>query len=198
MKYINPNCFPQYAEAVLQCGTAPYTFTWEKSMDGFSFSYFGNSETVYIGGGCPPYPIPFFLRLTVRDGSNIIRQVTRLFWIGRTNSNSHFKSGNSQPEVTNENKNPILSENGNGIIQAVSPNPTSSKTNITVNLPENGILRLALVDINGNSKTIIYNGNITKGIHHFSIDANSLSSGSYTIFADHNQRREAKQLVIAR
>lgn len=70
-------------EADVKCGTAPFTFKWEYSINsGQSWTQFGTTEMVSTSGLCNLTTGVLIIRLTVTDAANRIRQAHKIYGIG--------------------------------------------------------------------------------------------------------------------
>ncbi|MEL6718231.1 MAG: C25 family cysteine peptidase, partial [Bacteroidota bacterium] len=78
----------------------------------------------------------------------------------------------------------------------VSPNPASSMTNISFNLPESGKVKVTLMDLNGKVLTQTYNADTKKGWNQTSLDVGNLRSGMYLIVLQNGQSTVVKKLMI--
>jgi len=70
---------------------------------------------------------------------------------------------------------------GGGILRPVTPNPSSSVFNVSVNLPEAMDVRLEVHDTAGRRVELLVDGLLQSGAHEFSWDASGLSSGCYLV-----------------
>jgi Secretion system C-terminal sorting domain len=68
-------------------------------------------------------------------------------------------------------------------LYSVYPNPFNASTTISVQVPQDGRLRISLFDVLGREAIRIHDGVMTGGIHTFTVDASTLASGVYFIRA---------------
>jgi hypothetical protein len=87
--------------------------------------------------------------------------------------NTDWKLIEGQPLPDNQ-----YSENGAGLSPAY-PNPFTTTTSFGINLPDKQIVNVELFDAMGNRVKTIYAGELSSGVHDFTIDGTSLNSGMY-------------------
>ncbi len=188
-----PSCFPQNAEAIIQCGTGPYTYLWETSFDGINYSFSGNQEILPIGGYClqPGDPSVYvFYRLTVTDALGAVTGRIKSFLIYPTFYTSPAKTTNqlTTTEVSVVDKKAIIEE--------VFPNPAASNSRMLLNLPANGVVKVEIVDVLGNIKLSINKGTLVKGKNIIDLNLSVLANGIYRINLYYNDALETKQIII--
>jgi len=76
---------------------------------------------------------------------------------------------------------PSLSAAGNKLLASVYPNPVKQKSLIELSLPENGNVRIDLLNLQGQKLMNIYTGFLTKGFHNIDLDKENLPAGVYMI-----------------
>ena len=76
---------------------------------------------------------------------------------------------------------PSLSAGGNKLLASVYPNPVKQKSLIELSLPENGNVRIDLLNLQGQKLMNIYTGFLTKGLHNIDLDKENLPAGVYMI-----------------
>lgn len=59
------------------------------------------------------------------------------------------------------------------------PNPFNPVTNIRVQMPNSGFVKLAVFDITGKEAAVLINGNLSAGTYNIDLDASHLASGTY-------------------
>lgn len=74
------------------------------------------------------------------------------------------------------------------------PNPFSVSTNFEVYLPRNGEIQVTLNDLMGKVIKNIFQGNLEKGKHNFSIDSKDLIPGRYLIVVRFEDKIFSKQV----
>lgn len=80
------------------------------------------------------------------------------------------------------------------VVSRPYPNPFSSSTNIEVTLPRSGEVQITLNDLMGKVVKNIYQGNLEKGNHKFTIDSQNLVPGRYLIVVKFENRTFSKQV----
>jgi hypothetical protein len=78
------------------------------------------------------------------------------------------------------------------------PNPFSESTTITFDLPEPGLVRLCVFDIQGREIATLIAGPKTAGQHTVRFDASALPNGVYVASLQKGQSRLTQRMVIAR
>ncbi|MFZ1529948.1 MAG: M12 family metallo-peptidase [Ferruginibacter sp.] len=178
-----PECYPQQAEAVMQCGTAPYSFNWEMGFDGINYDRVGNQEILVVGGYCPPIPMLLFFRLTVTDANGLTRTVVRIRPVG--GKGPYVRTTNEQKKNT-----------AASLIGEVFPNPAKGLTRVLVNLPEQGQARLVITDVFGNVRKVLHNGYLLKGRNLLYLNTTGMAGGIYSLQLQYNSKTEIKQIII--
>ena len=87
----------------------------------------------------------------------------------------------------------VLAANSNGyvdlkivepnqyLLTEVYPNPFNPTTNITLQIPKDGLVKVNLYNIAGKLVTELYNNNLIAGTHSLELDGNNLPSGLYLL-----------------
>jgi WD40 repeat protein len=65
----------------------------------------------------------------------------------------------------------------NGI--SLSPNPTKESAKLSVDLIETAKYEIQLVDLNGNERHVIYNGDLNHGFYEFNLNLTDIENGTY-------------------
>lgn len=79
---------------------------------------------------------------------------------------------------------------------AVHPNPFNATTTVEVNLPETGLMHLALYDLQGRLVEQLHRGTVTSGNHSFTIQAGHLGTGVYFLVLDAAKERRVQKIVL--
>ncbi|MCB2201081.1 T9SS type A sorting domain-containing protein [bacterium] len=85
---------------------------------------------------------------------------------------------------------------GGFVLSPVSPNPFNAQATVTVELPARGDLTLTLFDILGREVAELTDGIHSPGTHHFSLNANDLSTGVYFLHASFEGGEAKVQRVV--
>ncbi|MCX6272179.1 MAG: T9SS type A sorting domain-containing protein [Bacteroidetes bacterium] len=97
------------------------------------------------------------------------------------------------PALVNSKQGFVLSQN--------IPNPFKSSTQITYTLPEDGFIKLELLDIVGKQISVLTEGVESAGIHNYTLSANTLSDGVYfyrmSVNTGSQQYSQTKRMVIS-
>jgi hypothetical protein len=186
----NGGCYPNQAEAVTKCGTAPYSYLWEDSYDGINYQPHSTNEIWQVGGGCPTaWSYTYWVRLSVTDVNGVT--ATSIRWVpifstlfpfrqSSTNITTSAKSTNETPKV----------------IEDVFPNPNFGNGKIVLNSNEKGTAKITISDFNGNIKFIINNYNLTIGRNIVNFNINSIVDGTYMIRFAKGNYIESKSIII--
>jgi hypothetical protein len=183
---VQQDCYQGWADAVVQCGTAPYTFNWEMSLDGLDYQPIGNTENVNFYFYCQSNTF-LNLRLTVTDATS-----TSL------TSYHHLEIGNNYPLRPAHGKPKVSDTETSTIIQRVYPNPSSSSMQVELRLPNTENISVAIIDATGNVKKQIFNGTISKGKKTITVNTAVLNSGIYQLRVTTNNKQEYYQFVVVK
>ncbi|MEN0046542.1 MAG: C25 family cysteine peptidase [Bacteroidota bacterium] len=80
----------------------------------------------------------------------------------------------------------------------VAPNPASSNVNISFDLPQNGRVKVSLMDLNGQILAETYEADTAKGWNQTTLELGNLNSGMYLIVLQNEQTTIVKKLMIER
>ena len=82
------------------------------------------------------------------------------------------------------------------------PNPFNNTTQITYTMPDDGYVKLELLDVVGKQISVLQEGQESAGIHNYTFSGNSLSNGVYfyrmTVNTESQQYSQTKRMVISR
>lgn len=157
-------------EAVATCGTAPHTYQWRISYDGFNYgSVVGTGEFFETQ---PPVCTDVFVWL--RINSNDGQQADHFFTL------SHFDTGCEDAKVINP-EGYASSIKVTDIILQAYPNPASAAFNIDYFLKEPNQVALKLVNIQGSLIKTVLKTNAESGWHNTQLDITNLPNGIYIL-----------------
>ncbi|MCX7909670.1 MAG: T9SS type A sorting domain-containing protein [Ignavibacteria bacterium] len=74
------------------------------------------------------------------------------------------------------------------------PNPFSSNTNFELTIPKSGEVIITLSDLMGNVVKTIFQGNLEKGTHKFTLNSQNLTPGRYILVAKFDGNTVSKQV----
>ena len=183
---VQQDCYQGWADAVVQCGTAPYTFNWEMSLDGMDYQPLGNTESVNFYFYCQSNTF-LNLRLTVTDATLTSLTTYR-----------HLEISNGYPLRPAHEKAIISYTENSPIIQRVYPNPPGSMMQIELMLPNTGNISVDIIDATGNVKKQIFNGNVSIGKKTITVNTTVLNSGIYQIRVTTKDKKEYHQFVVVK
>ncbi|MBK0382419.1 S8 family peptidase [Pedobacter sp. SD-b] len=78
------------------------------------------------------------------------------------------------------------------------PNPISSKGSFNVYLPSNGKLNIEIYDLAGKKINTLFNNDLKKGTHNFTLDANKLNTGIYFYRASFEGLEKVMKMVVVK
>lgn len=153
-------------EAVTRCGSAPYSYQWRVSTDGFNYgSVIATGE--YFNGNHWHY-----IKLTVTSADNQTSESVRQVWV--EDNNGGYRVGVAETEAN--------ADKGfkDGMLY---PNPVVSAANLDMELLESGKVMVDVHDVSGVNKASVLNKNMEKGRHRFTIPFHkyALPDGLYFI-----------------
>jgi len=96
---------------------------------------------------------------------------------------------------TNNNEFNITSE---AIKLAISPNPVSSETNVTINSDKDIYANILIYNTIGHPVKSCFTGNISKGTKFLNLNLQDLNEGSYYLIVENNGVLSCKMIVISR
>jgi hypothetical protein len=179
------DCYVGYAEAIVQCGTAPYTYSWEMSLDdGNNYQPIGsNSDIINFYFFCQSN-IFLNLRVTVVDAASV-SQVAYF----------HLELDPNYPLklVPKDQPDPRAPT---PMIQRLYPNPASSSIQVDLLLPAAENTSVVVLDVFGQIYKPIFSGLISKGQRSFTINTSTMEPGIYRLRVTTRERIEYKQFII--
>ncbi len=78
------------------------------------------------------------------------------------------------------------------------PNPFNPTTNIKLQIPKNGFVKLAVFDITGKEVALLVNEELGAGSYNVDFDASHLSSGTYFYRMETNSFTEVKKMILVK
>jgi Metallo-peptidase family M12B Reprolysin-like/Secretion system C-terminal sorting domain len=181
---VQQDCYSGLAEAITQCGTAPYTYLWESSIDGAAYQAIGTTEISNFNFNCQSNTF-LNLRLTVTDAAASSITVYHHLEI-----DGNYPAKAPPPKISNPDANQST------IIKNVSPNPAKPFLNIDLDMPTSENITLSIIDIYGTPKKMIYNAKLQKGKHLFTINTSQLKPGMYQIILHTSNKTEYRQFLV--
>jgi len=76
------------------------------------------------------------------------------------------------------------------------PNPFNPKTNVRIQMPNSGFVKLAVFDISGKEVAVLVNENLSAGTYNVDFDASHLASGTYFYRLETGSFAEVKKMVL--
>jgi Secretion system C-terminal sorting domain/Metallo-peptidase family M12 len=177
----------------ISCGSAPYTYQWAASSDGFS--YFNTVTTSTYNATAYPSGGGFyrFLRLTVRSADG---QISTAF-LTTTVTGSSARIGVVNDVVSTE-QTSIYNEITDDVspIVTVYPNPTELAVSIDYVLLKDGVIKIDVINDNGLVVQSLGETNQKAGRFTKTFDVSSYNSGIYYIRLNTGNEVTTKKLII--
>ena len=84
------------------------------------------------------------------------------------------------------------------IVEQNYPNPFNPKTSIAVDLLQDSEVQVTIYNLEGKKISDLFKGNLSKGTHNFSFDANDLPSGVYLYRVSTPNFTETKKMILTK
>lgn len=78
------------------------------------------------------------------------------------------------------------------------PNPFNPVTNVRIQMPKSGFVKLVVFDIAGKEVAVLVNENLSAGTYNVDFDASHLSSGTYFYRMDVNGFTDVKKMIVVK
>ena len=175
-------------EAITSCGSAPYSYQWRVSTDGFNYgSVLGTGEYfnthLYHNGSHWHY-----IKLTVTSADNQTKESTRQVWVD--DNNGGYRIGVAEAAV-GENVEALFSE---GIIY---PNPVTTSASVNLELIEADKVLVTIHNVGGTTVARPISQRLEKGKHRLLVPFNkyNLSDGEYLIRVQSAQKTKTHKVI---
>ena len=171
-------------EAVVSCGSSPYTYAWSRSPDGFSYYPVSNQDryTTFVGEEGT-----FYLRLQVRSADNQLATSYRTVQVGPCCGGGYYRTVQAPEEPVAE---PAALE--------AYPNPVTTETTLAFVLAEEQHVELELLDTFGRSVRHLTTGHYPAGRHEVKMDGRTLAAGLYHYRLRTETGVQTRYLVVVR
>jgi hypothetical protein len=92
----------------------------------------------------------------------------------------------------------VIAQNvkGSFVLRDVYPNPFNSSITVPLELRESQHLRLSVSDMLGREIIVLFDGNMSAGIHSWTLSGEQYSSGVYFLHLQTKGRREVRQILL--
>lgn len=187
-------------EAVVSCGTAPYTYSWSTSYDGFTYSYQSSNEFFSSTLTCPVGLYQnLYIRLDVQSSNG---QTATSFLTVYVNG-----SGGPQYRVITKNETlgkpgknkrtpiPVFVKGKSNLLSAY-PNPAKNTTRIEINLVESQPVKLEIFNSFGEKIKTVFEGSLPSGKHSEILNTSGWAKGAYLYKLTGRTFNVTKKLVI--
>ena len=178
-------------EAVYSCGTG-YTFRWETSDDGFTFSFAGSGE--FLNYASFSGTSQFYLRLTVTSNNG---QFTRAF---RTVNVNNFRTQDAMASKDTANWQQVIEqtteEKGGIVLQEAYPNAMREATQVGFSLPKAQTVSLDIFNLNGQWVRNVMDGAMEVGYHEVTIKREDLAPGLYLYRLSVGDKQYNRRLLV--
>lgn len=184
---------PRTYELVHRCFIGPYSFRWQMSTDGVNYTnlssttdshthYFHNvSQTVYFRCDISPYGYYGHYTVTAEMGDGPISRV------------GYTHDPNADDPLQDESPEDL-------VLGSVFPNPSPGLVHIPFTLPEESLVSLTIVDLNGRVIEVLADKRHFKKSGTYSLDwqAESFPEGNYRYVLEINRKVKSGLILINR
>ena len=162
---------PLSVNASISGGTGSYSYRWDTSNNGISYSYAGSGSS--YATNMPP-SLDLYVKLTVTSGG---QEKIDFEYVENIDGSPNCSSNKAEPgEVT-------LAEQGQlpetFVLNEAYPNPFNPSTVIAYGIPEGADVELVVYDVSGRKVARLVDGYKQAGYHSVVFDAPRLPSGVY-------------------
>jgi hypothetical protein len=175
--------------SIVSCGTAPYSYEWGLSYDGFNYNYRSSNETLNEPLTCPVgLYTNMYIRLTVTSSDG---QSTTQFLTVYVNT-----PGGPIYKVNNDGK--AIKEEVKEKIQLLDPipNPTNDDVRISFVLKEKTFIKLEILDNKGMPLKLLANSEFSVGEHRLKYQLGFLPKGLYFVTLTSGNFTKSKRIII--
>jgi len=188
-------------EAVVSCGTAPYTYDWEYSYDGFTYYYGASGEFYSATLTCPVGLYQnYYVKLTATSSDFQIATSFLTVYVNRNGDPKYRITGNPKPNVI---KQPKYDLKEISAVQKITrnqlsafPNPAKNTTQIEIQLKETQPVKVEIINSFGQSIKLLFEGNLQAGAHLKNVDVRRLAKGMYMYKLTGKTFSITKKLII--
>lgn len=169
-------------EAVVSCGTAPYTYQWNYSYDGFTYYYAGSGEFYSATLTCPVGLYQnYYVMLSTTDANGQTVTSFLTVYVNQTSGGGGPKYrivGNRNPIGIKQPKNIVVKTITSNQLLAY-PNPAKDIAQIAIQLKEAQRVKLEIINSSGQSVKVLFEGSLEVGIHLKNVDITRFPKGMY-------------------
>ncbi|GHB83247.1 hypothetical protein GCM10007390_42780 [Persicitalea jodogahamensis] len=175
-------------EAGMICGSAPYTYEWRTSYDGFNFSSIkGTNETFTENLPCPDGDY-YFIKVTVHSGGQTSSGVKAVY-LDKQRCNSGSRVAAANPDDLGGDK---------AELYELTPNPAGSSADFHYYLPQSQSVKLKLINTQGRLLNVLVDGAKEAGTHTEHFDTANLPAGLYFYRLETESASYTKRMIIVR
>ncbi len=175
-------------EAGMTCGSAPYTYEWRTSYDGFNFSSVrGTGETYTENLPCPDGNY-YFIKVTVHSGGQTSSGVKSVY-LDKQRCNSSSRIAAANPGDLGGDK---------AELYELMPNPVSSSAEFRYYIPRSQSVKLELINTRGQLLNVLADGAKEAGTHMEHFDTANLPAGLYFYRLETENASYTNRMVIIR
>lgn len=176
-------------EAGMTCGSAPYTYEWRTSYDGFNFSSIkGTNETFTENLPCPDGNY-YFIKVTVHSGGQTSSGVKSVY-LDKQRCNSF----SSRIAAAN------LGDSGGdkAELYELMPNPVGNSADFRYYIPQAQSVKLKLINTQGQLLNVLVDGSKEAGTHTKHFNTANLPAGLYFYRLETDNASFTKRMVVIR
>lgn len=169
--------------AELSCGTAPYTYEWRTSYDGFNYSPVRGTNEIFTQNLPCPSGNYYYIRLEVHSSDGQTSAVVSRVYIDKQRC-----YGGRLETVDSEGESVLLGE--------ANPNPANNSTEINYYLPQAYHVTIDVIDYQGRKIATLTDEVRPAGNHSSRFNTTMLPVGSYFYCLKAGGQIQTKRMVI--
>ena len=167
----------------------PYTYQWSWTLNGVSYTNFGTGSSACLNMFNFTPPDLITIRLQVTAPGQPMR--TTYHDVNLVQSNQILCPEFKAPAQGTSDD---LVQSSNGL--DIFPNPASLRSDVRLQLAQDGPVELAIYDLNGQKIADIAQGRFVAGNHQFAVDVTEIPAGIYLLSGQANGERLNKRFAI--
>ena len=179
-------------------GDSPYSYYWQHSTDGITYSYLPG-DTQSITGQIPAGASTYYLKVTVGSNDSQSDTDSHIVWVDQTepmsNNNqitplSYLKTttfeSSEEPETSLHDSNSFT----------IYPNPAEGFSDIYYNIDEVAMVKIDITDLTGRRILTMQNGRQDPGNYKLKLESSRIGSGLYLCTIQVGVKKITKRLII--
>lgn len=169
----------------------PYTYQWAWTLNGTSYTNFGTSSSACLNMWNFTAPDIITIRLTVTAPGEPTRTAFLDLFLQNPPNGQILCALKTSPDAPTSDD--LVVEESS---IEVFPNPADLRSQVRLNLAQDGPVQVALYDMTGQKVMEIAEGAFEAGSHSFDLDASQMPAGMYLLQATTNDQRLMKRFVV--